>query len=347
LRFDRFLGVVSSSPVSSRFFRAAFFFSRLNFSFMFARKIFRLRLAKRTLVLGRKTLVMGVVNITPDSFSDGGKFFSPQKAIQHALALEKAGADILDIGAESTRPGAAEISVVEELRRLLPVLQALRGKIKIPISVDTRKSSVAKIALGAGAEIINDVSALRFDPYLADVVADRKCALILMHMRGEPGTMQKIAFAKNAVQDVTKDLRTAIAVARKAGVPQSQILVDPGIGFGKSFPQNYELLRRLPEIAKLGYPLVVGTSRKGFLGHTLALAKERAFDDLAKHSARAGASAKLSTLRSKKPVPSEERLLATAATVAASILAGAHIVRVHDVEEMAQVAAVADRVLDS
>ena len=289
---------------------------------------------------------MGVVNITPDSFSDAGKFFSHKRAIQHALALAKAGADILDIGAESTRPGAAEISVVEELRRLLPVLQALRGKIKIPISVDTRKSSVAEIALGAGAEIINDVSALRFDPYIADIVADRKCPLILMHMRGEPGTMQKIAFAKNTVQDVTKDLRAAIGVARKAGVAKSQILLDPGIGFGKSFPQNYELLRRLPELAKLGYPLVVGTSRKAFLGHTLALAKEGAFDDLAKHSAR-GASAKLATLRSKKPVPSEQRILATAATVAASILGGAHIVRVHDVAEMAQVAAVTDRVLDS
>jgi dihydropteroate synthase len=318
---------------------------------MSARKIFRLRLAKRTLLLGKKTLVMGVVNITPDSFSDGGKFFSAHKAIQHALALAKAGADILDIGAESTRPGADEISVVEELRRLLPLLQALRGKIKIPISVDTRKSSVAEIALGAGAEIINDVSALRYDPRIAEVVAENKCGLVLMHMRGEPGTMQKIAFAKNVVADVTKDLRAALAIARRAGVEKSQIVLDPGIGFGKSFPQNYELLRKLPELAKLGYPLAVGTSRKGFLGHTLALAKERAFDEQrakgSRHSARAGMSVKLATLRSNKPVASEERLFATAATVAASILAGAHIVRVHDVAEMAQVAAVTDRVLDS
>jgi dihydropteroate synthase len=288
---------------------------------------------------------MGVLNITPDSFSDGGKFLSAQKAIRHALALAKAGADILDIGAESTRPGSVEISVVEELRRLLPVLQALRGKIKIPISVDTRKSSVAEIALGAGAEIINDVSALRYDPRIAEVAADKKCGLILMHMRGEPGTMQKISFAKDVVADVTKDLRAALAIARRAGVAKAQIAIDPGVGFGKSFPQNYELLRRLPEIAKLDYPLVVGTSRKGFLGHTLALAKEGAFDEGARRSANA--SAKLATLRSNRPVPSEERLFATAATVAASILGGAHIVRVHDVAEMAQVAAVSDRVLES
>jgi dihydropteroate synthase len=310
-----------------------------------ARKIFRLRLAKRTLVLGKKTLVMGVLNITPDSFSDGGKFLSPRNAIQHALALEKAGADILDIGAESTRPGSAEISVVEELRRLLPVLQALRGKIKIPISIDTRKSSVAQITLGAGAEIINDVSALRYDPRLADVVAGKQCGLILMHMRGEPATMQTASFAKNVVADVNNGLRASLAVALKAGVRKSQIVLDPGIGFGKSFPQNYELLRRMPEIARLGYPLAVGTSRKGFLGHTLALAKEGAFDECARHSA--SSARKLATLRSNKPVRSEERLFATAATVAASILGGAHIVRVHDVAEMAQVAAVSDRILDS
>ncbi|MBV8514318.1 MAG: dihydropteroate synthase, partial [Acidobacteria bacterium] len=278
---------------------------------------------------------------------DGGKFLSPQKAIQHALALEKAGADILDIGAESTRPGSAETSSIEELRRLLPVLQALRGKIKIPISIDTRKSSVAEIALGAGAEIINDISALRYDPRIAEVVADKKCGLVLMHMRGEPATMQKIPFAKDVVADVERDLRAALGIARKARVAKSQIVLDPGVGFGKSFPQNYELLRRLPEIAKLGYPLLVGTSRKAFLGHTLALARDGAFDGRTAKRTPRGATAKLATLRSKNPVPSEERLFATAATVAASILGGAHIVRVHDVAEMAQVAAVTDRVLTS
>src|SRR6202000_1874330 len=198
------------------------FQSRLHFFSMSVRKIFRLRLAKRVLVLGKRTLVMGVLNITPDSFSDGGKFYPPAHAIKPALALEKAGADILDIGAESTRPGSAEISSVEELRRLLPVLQALRGKIKIPISIDTRKSSVAEIALGAGAEMINDVSALRYDPHIAQAVDYRKCGLTLMHMRGEPATMQTVSFAKNVVADVKKGLRASLSIAQKAGIEKSQ-----------------------------------------------------------------------------------------------------------------------------
>jgi len=298
------------------------------------RKIFRLQLRSGSLILGKRTLLMGVLNITPDSFSDGGKFFAPDRAIQQALALEKAGADILDIGAESTRPGAAEITVVEELRRLLPVLQALRGKLKIPISIDTRKSSVAEIALGAGAQLINDVSGLKHDPRIAEIAAERNCPLILMHMRGEPGTMQKISFAKNVLHDVTKGLRASIALAREAGVAKSQIILDPGIGFGKSFAQNYELLQKLPELAKLGHPLMVGTSRKAFLGSTLANIPE----------ARAGA-ASPNRRRNPKPVPAHERLFATAATVTASILGGAHIVRVHDVAEMLQVAAVADHIL--
>jgi len=291
------------------------------------RKIFRLHLPTHTLVLGKRTLLMGVLNITPDSFSDGGKFLTADRAIAHALSLQKAGADLLDIGAESTRPGSAGISAVEELRRLLPVLQALRGKLKIPISIDTRKATVAEIAIGAGAEIINDVSGLNHDPRIAEVAARRRVPLILMHMRGEPRTMQKAPFARNVMKDITQGLRASIQKARKAGVANSQIIIDPGIGFGKSFDQNYEILRRLPELAKLGYPLLVGTSRKGFLGRTLALTKK-------------------STAVRTKPVPAEERIWATAATVTASILGGAHIVRVHDVAEMAQVASVADRLLN-
>jgi dihydropteroate synthase len=292
------------------------------------RKIFHLRLPTRALTLGKRTLLMGVLNITPDSFSDGGRFFAPDQAIKHALFLQKAGADIIDIGAESTRPGSIGISAVEELRRLLPVLRALRAKLKIPISIDTRKASVAEIAIGAGAEIINDVSGLNHDPRLAEVAAHRRVPLILMHMRGEPATMQKGPFARNAMDDVTKGLRASIQKARKAGVPKSQLIIDPGIGFGKSFQQNYELLRRLPELAKLGHPLLVGTSRKGFLGRTLALAQQ-------------------SRARTKtKTVPPDQRLWATAATVTASILGGAHILRVHDVAEMAQVARVADLLLN-
>jgi dihydropteroate synthase len=280
------------------------------------RKLFRLKLRSRTLVLGERTLVLGVLNVTPDSFSDGGKFFSLKRAIDGALAMERAGADLLDIGAESTRPGSAGIFATEELQRLLPVLEALHTRLKIPISVDTQKAGVAEIALGAGAALVNDISGLKNDPRMAEVAAKFGVPLTLMHMRGTPRTMQKQPFAKNVLKDVIAGLRHSIAIARRAGVRRSQIILDPGIGFGKSFQQNYELLARLPELAKLGYPLLVGTSRKGFLGATLA-----------SHG---------------KPAPPESRIWGTAATVTASILGGAHIVRVHDVAEMAQVAKVAD-----
>lgn len=259
---------------------------------------------------------MGVLNVTPDSFSDGGRFLDPARAIEHAIAMESAGADLLDIGGESTRPGSEEVQASEELDRILPVLEGLRGRLKIPISVDTRRADVAELALRAGAEIINDVSGLKNDPRIAEVAAHQRVPLILMHMRGEPRTMQKVAFARDVLRDVTQGLRNSISVARKAGVAKSQILLDPGIGFGKSFAQNYELLEKLPKLAKLGYPLLVGTSRKGFLGAKLA--------------------------RDGKPAPSNERIWGSAATVTASILNGANIVRVHDVAEMVQVARVAD-----
>jgi dihydropteroate synthase len=284
------------------------------------RKTYRLALRRGELVLGPKTLVMGVLNVTPDSFSDGGKFLSVKLAVEHALKMQREGADIIDIGAESTRPGSNEISAAEELARLLPVLEALRGKLKIPISVDTQKSAVAEIAIGAGAAMINDVSGLRHDPRIADVAVKHGVAVILMHMRGTPRTMQTLPFARDVIKDVLGGLRKSVARAVKVGVARSKIVVDPGIGFGKSFEQNYELLANLHEIAKLGYPLLVGTSRKGFLGKALA--------------------------RNGKPAPAEERIWGTAATVAASILGGAHIVRVHDVAEMTQVARVADCVLN-
>ena len=288
---------------------------------MTQRKIFRLNMRRGTLVLGRKTLVMGVLNVTPDSFSDGGKYLNVRQAVEHALQMQRDGADIIDIGAESTRPGSAEIPVAEELARLLPVLESLRGKLKIPISVDTQKAAVGEIAIGAGAAMINDVSGLRHDPRLAEVVAHHGVPLVLMHMRGTPRTMQKLPFAKDVMKDVLNGLRNSALIARKAGIAKNKIVVDPGIGFGKSLEQNYELLAKLDEIAKLGYPLLVGTSRKGFLGKTLA--------------------------RNGEPAPSEQRIWGTAATVTASILGGAHIVRVHDVAEMAQVARVADSILDN
>ena len=283
------------------------------------RRSFKLRLRSGVLQLGERTLVMGVLNVTPDRFSDGGKFFDPKLAAKQALAMQRDGADIIDIGAESTRPGSHGISAAEELRRLLPVLEGLRGKLKIPISVDTQKSAVAEIALGAGAQMVNDVSGLRSDPALAKVAAKYNAPLILMHMRGKPRSMQKGPFARDVIKDVVGGLRKSIAIARKGGVAASQIVLDPGIGFGKSFAQNYELLAKLPALAKLGFPILVGTSRKGFLGATLA--------------------------RNGKPAPTDQRLWGTAATVAVSILNGAHIVRVHDLTEMVQVARVADVVI--
>jgi dihydropteroate synthase len=286
---------------------------------MFPRKSYRLKLRTRELLLGRRTLIMGVLNVTPDSFSEGGRHLTVGDAVAAALALERAGADILDIGAESTRPGSRGIAATEEIRRLLPVLEALRGRLKIPISVDTRKAAVAETALGVAAEMVNDVSGLRHEPELAEAVARCRAGLVLMHMHGTPETMQKMPFAKDVLRDVTSGLRKSIAVARRAGVLKSSIVVDPGFGFGKSFAQNYELLAKLPLLGKLGYPLLVGTSRKGFIGRTLAAEKD-------------------------KSLPAAQRAWGTAATVAASILGGAHIVRVHDVAEMAQVARIADAI---
>ena len=273
---------------------------------------FRLRLPGRSLALGEHTLVMGILNVTPDSFSDGGLYLDTEAAVAQAMTMEAAGAHIIDVGGESTRPGSAGIPADEEMRRILPVLKKLRGRIRIPISVDTSKAEVAESAADAGAEILNDVTGLRNDPRLADVARRRKLGLILMHMRGTPRTMQKRPFAREVIRDLTAGLRHSVTQALKAGVSRSQIVVDPGIGFGKSHEQNCEIIQRLPELAKLGLPLMLGTSRKSFLGTAL------------------------------KPSDGNDRIWGTAATVAASVLQGAHIVRVHDVVEMAQVARVAD-----
>ena len=286
---------------------------------MLTRKRYRLRLPSRTLVLGERTLIMGVLNVTPDSFFDGGTYLDAPSAIGRAVQLEHAGADLIDIGGESTRPGADPVSAEEELARVLPVLEGLRGQIHIPISLDTQKAAVAEAGIAAGVEIINDVSALRFDSALAEVIRRRRVALIAMHMRGTPGTMHRGPFASNATRDVVAGLKAAVGRATRAGVAKSRILIDPGIGFGKTYEQNYELLANLPELARLGFPLVVGTSRKVFIGWKLAGGK-------------------------KPPWPIERREWGTAATVAAAILGGAHIVRVHDVEDMAQVARIADAI---
>lgn len=288
---------------------------------MFKRSRYRLRLPARTLRLGERTLIMGILNVTPDSFYGGGRYPDAQSAVRQAFELEKAGADILDIGGESTRPGADPISADEETARVLPVLESLQGKLRIPISLDTQKANVAEAGLKAGVEIINDVSGLRGDPKMADLVRRRGAGLVLMHMRGAPRSMHKGPFARFAMRDVAEGLRASIGIARRAGIAESRLLLDPGIGFGKNYRQNFELLARLPELSRLGYPLVVGVSRKGFIGWALG-GKGQVW-------------------------PVEKREWGTAAGVTTAILNGAHIVRVHDVSEMTQVARIADAVLSA
>ncbi|HVB33169.1 MAG TPA: dihydropteroate synthase [Patescibacteria group bacterium] len=282
---------------------------------MSLRPKFRLRLPARTLVLGEKTLVMGVVNVTPDSFSDGGLYLATDAAVRHAIEMERAGADIIDIGGESTRPGSLPTPIEVELERVLPVASELRRRLRIPISIDTRRAAVAEAAARAGAEILNDTSCLRDDPGLAEAARRCRLAVILMHMRGRPETMQRSPFARDVWKDVRSGLAAAARGALDAGIIRSRILLDPGLGFGKSFPQNFELLARLGELGRLGYPIVVGPSRKSFIGKALGGA------------------------------PLLERTWGTAAAVTAAILGGAHIIRVHDVAEMAQVARVADELL--
>lgn len=275
------------------------------------RKRFELKLRTRSLILGERTLIMGVLNVTPDSFSDGGKYEDPERAYARALELEDQGADLIDIGAESTRPGSQRISEAEELRRLIPVLKRLRGKLRVPISVDTYKAAVAAKALEYDAEIINDPSGLTFDVQLARTAANADAALIINHMRGTPESWSKLPSMKNVMGTIVQDLDAAIHRARRSGMDQDRIVVDPGIGFGKRKEQNSEILAQLNMLERLGRPILVGASRKHFLAQT----DER------------------------------ETEFATAAAVTAAILSGAHIVRVHDVEAMAVVTQVTDAIL--
>ncbi|MBI4461343.1 MAG: dihydropteroate synthase [Acidobacteria bacterium] len=282
---------------------------------MQARRKFALSLPRGVLVLGERTLVMGILNVTPDSFSDGGRFLDPGRAAAHALAMQRAGADLIDIGGESTRPGSTSISAQEELERILPVLQRLRRKLRIPISVDTSKAEVAEAAIAAGAQMINDISGLRFDVRLAKVAKRGEVPLVLAHIRGTPKTMHKLPPARNILREVERGLAWSVRTARAAGVRHNQLLLDPGIGFGKTVTENYQLLYQLERLERFRLPLLIGTSRKSFIGKVLDNA------------------------------PPDERLWGTAATVAAAILQGVHMVRVHDVAEMLQVARVADAIL--
>ena len=244
---------------------------------------------------------MGVLNVTPDSFYDKGKFFDQKKAVKHALDMERDGADIIDVGGESTRPGAMDVSVEEELRRVVPVIRAISKKVKAAISIDTRKAKVADAALEAGASIVNDVSALGGDPGMAGVVVKHRAGIILMHMKEGPKDMQADPKYADAVKDIAESLKGSIALARRAGIEDDKIIIDPGIGFGKTVEHNLEILRSLRRFKKLGYPLCVGTSRKSFIGNILG---------------------------SEDP---EDRLAGSLATAVAAAMNGANIIRAHDV----------------
>ncbi len=275
------------------------------------RKRYFWKLKHREINLGERTLLMGVLNLTPDSFSDGGKYSEPDRAFARALELEEEGADILDIGAESTRPGSARITAAEELRRLVPVLKRLKEKLTIPISVDTYKAEVAERAFELGAEIINDPSGLTMEPQLARTVSNHDGGLVLNHMRGRPETWAKLGPMRDPVATIVKELEAAVSRARGVGIDKSRLVIDPGFGFGKRKEQNSLILDRLGELSALDQPIMVGPSRKSFLVHAS---------------------------------PAETNY-ATAAAVAACILRGAHIVRVHDVRSMRAAADVADEIL--
>jgi dihydropteroate synthase len=227
------------------------------------------QLRDRTLEPGRPPLVMGIVNVTPDSFSDGGAYLDPQRAVAHGVELVRQGADLLDIGGESSRPGSAPVSVEEELARVLPVVRALAARVAVPLSVDTTKAEVAERALEAGAHVINDITALRGDPALAEVVRRHRAGLVLMHMQGTPATMQQAPHYDEVVREVGEFLEARLQHASDLGIAISQVVLDPGIGFGKTLEHNLRLVARLGELARLGRPLMLGVSHKGFLGKLL------------------------------------------------------------------------------
>jgi dihydropteroate synthase len=257
---------------------------------------------------------MGILNITPDSFSDGGLYFDETSAINKAFQMIEDGADVIDIGGESTRPGSEPVPVEEELRRILPVIKSVARKIKIPISIDTYKSEIAKRALDAGASMVNDISGLRFDPEMAKVVSDYKVPVVIMHIKGTPKIMQQKPVYDALIPEILEYLSQSITIAVEAGIPDNIIMIDPGLGFGKTFEDNLEIIHNLHEFTLLGKPVLIGPSRKAFIGKILG------------------------------DLPPEERLEGTAAAVAISIMNGANIVRIHDVKEMVRVAKVADAI---
>jgi dihydropteroate synthase len=276
------------------------------------------------LALGERTLVMGIINATPDSFSDSGQLLDPQRAIEAGVQMVADGADLLDVGGESTRPGAEPLGGDEERRRVLPVIEGLAARVRVPISIDTYKPSVAEAALRAGASVVNDISGLRYEPDLANVVARHRGVIVLMHTRGRSRDMYRDAVYHDVVDEVLDELRESMAFATGAGIPAERVIVDPGLGFAKEAVHTYEALARLDEFSELGRPVLVAPSRKRFL--------TRPFD----------------TVRGTTPpnagTPPSARDWATAAAVSAAVFAGAHIVRVHAVREMVQVVRVSDEI---
>lgn len=272
----------------------------------------------QTFYWGRETYLMGVLNVTPDSFSDGGQFNTLDAALQQAQQMATAGAHILDVGGQSTRPQAEDVPLEEELRRVVPVIQALRCEIgvthSIPISIDTTKAEVARAAVAVGADLVNDISGATFDPAMLPTVAELGVPIVLMHIRGTPKTMQQFTDYQNLIEEISDVLARRAEAAIAAGIAPSQIILDPGIGFAKNLAQNLAILRQLPQLRSLGFPLLVGTSRKSFIGHIL-----------------------------NQPDP-QQRVWGTAATCCAAIQGGADILRVHDVPEMRDVCEVADAI---
>jgi len=291
---------------------------------MHRRTPFRLACGGRVLDLGRRTCVMGILNVTPDSFSDGGRFYDPDAALAQGERMAAEGADLIDIGGESTRPFAEPIPVAEEIRRVVPVIAALSRRTAVPISIDTTKAEVARRALAAGASMVNDISGLQHDPELARAAAEAGAPLVLMHMRGEPRTMQVDPRYDDLLGEIRDHLSRAVARAETMGVDRSRLVVDPGIGFGKTPAHNLELIRRLAEFAGLGLPLLVGPSRKSFIRRLVKPPEV-------------------------KDIPAELPVVETGtqAAVAAAVMNGAHIVRVHDVAATVATVKVVDAILNS
>ncbi|MFN3481230.1 MAG: dihydropteroate synthase, partial [Thermodesulfovibrionales bacterium] len=275
----------------------------------------RLEWSNFSLDFSKRSYIMGILNVTPDSFSDGGLYYNEKKAIEHGLRLVEEGADIIDIGGESTRPGSEPVSVEEEIRRTIPVINALSKEINIPISIDTYKAEVARRALDAGATMVNDISGLRFDPDMPKVVAEYDVPVIIMHIKGRPKDMQLNPSYEALIPEIMDYLRISIRLAIKFGVKEDRIIIDPGIGFGKTFEHNLEILNNLREFTLLERPVAIGVSRKAFIGKILG------------------------------DLPPAERLDGTAASVAIAIYNGANILRVHDVREMVRVARVVDSIM--